>query len=344
MRRILFICATPVAFGLDTPAEVGLGGIESTNIALAEALARRGWAVTLATRRIGTVVRDGIRNIPLEAAADCAADAIVTSNDPRPLRAFPGRRGIVWVHNPLNVEKSIRKGYLRPFLALRPEAVFVGSLAARTMSPLYPFRRRHVIPHGVSPVFRTPEPTRGRSRDFVYASQPQRGLDRMLRLWRNSAPLVASGATLHVFGSEGLFGSEQPDSPEESGPVVFHPRVGAAALAAFYAGARAMVCPGSPDETFCLAAAEAQAMGLPVVTAGIGALAERVQHGVNGWIAASDADFADAVVALAVNDDLWSELSAGALLQRQALTWERAAILWEAVLRDPPGMPPARGA
>ena len=81
MRRILFICATPVAFGLDTPAEVGLGGIESTNIALAEALARRGWAVTLATRRIGTVVRDGIRNIPLEAAADCAADAIVTSND-----------------------------------------------------------------------------------------------------------------------------------------------------------------------------------------------------------------------------------------------------------------------
>ncbi|KQO73508.1 hypothetical protein ASF18_17145 [Methylobacterium sp. Leaf89] len=327
MRRVLFICATPVAFGLDTPPAIGLGGIESTNIALSRALARRGWAVTLATRRSGTVERDGVRNIPLGEAAACEADAVVTSNDPRPLRAHPGRRGIVWVHNPLNVEKSVRKGYLLPFLSLRPEAVFVGTLAARNMSPLYPFRRRHVVPHGVSPVFLTPEPTRGRSRDFVYASQPQRGLDRMLRLWRSAAPLIASGAKLHVFGSE------QPDSPDDRGPVVFHPRRGAAALAAFYGTARAMVCPGSPDETFCLAAAEAQAMGLPVVTAGIGALAERVQHGVNGWIAGTDAAFAEAVVSLATQDDLWSELSAGALLQRRALTWERAAILWEAVLR-----------
>jgi glycosyltransferase involved in cell wall biosynthesis len=330
MRRVLFICATPVAFGLDTPPEIGLGGIESTNIALSRALARRGWAVTLATRRSGTVERDGVRNIPLGEAAGCEADAVVTSNDPRPLRAHPGRRGIVWVHNPLNVEKSVRKGYLLPFLSLRPEAVFVGTLAARIMSPLYPFRRRHVVPHGVSPVFLTPEPTRGRSRDFVYASQPQRGLDRMLRLWRGAAPLIASGAKLHVFGSE------QPDSPDDRGPVVFHPRRGAAALAAFYGTARAMVCPGSPDETFCLAAAEAQAMGLPVVTAGIGALAERVQHGVNGWIAGTDAAFAEAIVSLATQDDLWSELSAGALLQRRALTWERAAILWEAILRGPP--------
>ena len=146
MRRVLFICATPVAFGLDTPPEIGLGGIESTNIALSRALARRGWAVTLATRRSGTVERDGVRNIPLGEAAGCEADAVVTSNDPRPLRAHPGRRGIVWVHNPLNVEKSVRKGYLLPFLSLRPEAVFVGTLAARIMSPLYPFRRRHVDP------------------------------------------------------------------------------------------------------------------------------------------------------------------------------------------------------
>ena len=79
MRRVLFICATPVAFGLDTPPAIGLGGIESTNIALSRALARRGWAVTLATRRSGTVERDGVRNIPLGEAAACEADAVVTA-------------------------------------------------------------------------------------------------------------------------------------------------------------------------------------------------------------------------------------------------------------------------
>jgi hypothetical protein len=39
---------------------------------------------------------------------------------------------------------------------------------------------------------------------------------------------------------------------------------------------------------------------------------------------------------VAANDAVWSALSAGALLQRTALTWERAAILWEAVLDDTP--------
>lgn len=326
MRRITFICATRVAFGIDTPAAIGLGGIESTNIALARALARRGCAVVLATRRTGTVERDGILNIPLAEAARHGADAVISSNDSRPLLGFPGARRIVWVHNPINLEKALRKGYFLPLLRMRPEAVFVGTLAAATLSRVFVYRRRRVIPHGVAPAFREPEPSRGRGRDFVYASQPQRGLERVLALWRTAPAVIASGARLHVFGSD------HPVSPDGTGPVVFHPRVGAEALAAFYAGARAMVCPGSVDETFCLAAAEAQAMGLPVLTAGIGALAERVQHGVNGLIAPTDRDLAEAIAGVAVNDDLWAQLSAGALLQREALTWERDAILWQALL------------
>ncbi|WP_279597254.1 glycosyltransferase family 4 protein [Methylobacterium sp. J-068] len=328
MRRVLFICPTRVAFGIDTPASVGLGGIESTNLALTRALARRGFAVVLATRRTGSLERDGVLNIPLAEIARHAADAVVSSNDPRPLRGFPDAKRIAWVHNPINLEKALRKRYLLPILSLRPDAVFVGSIAAATMSPVFAYRRRHVVPHGIAPAFREPEPTRGLGRDFVYASQPQRGLERMLALWRTAPAVIASGARLHVFGSD------YPPSGDETGPIVFHPRVGAAALAAFYARARAMVCPGSVDETFCLAAAEAQAMGLPVITSGIGALSERVQHGVNGLIAPGDRDFAEAVVGVAGNDTLWSALSAGALLQREALTWERAAILWEAILRE----------
>ena len=336
MRRITFICATRVAFGLDSPATIGLGGIESTNIALARALARRGHAVTLATRREGTVEGDGVVNVPLGEAARHGADAVISSNDSRPLLGFPNARRIVWVHNPITLEKSLRKGYYLPLLRLRPEAVFVGTLAAAALSRPFAYRRRHVIPHGVAPAFREPAPSRGGARDFIYASQPQRGLERVLRLWRESPAVIASGARLHVFGSD------YPASPDPTGRIVFHPRLGAEALAAFYGRARAMVCPGSPDETFCLAAAEAQAMGLPVLTAGIGALAERVQHGVNGLIAPSDRDLADAIAAVAVNDALWAQLSAGALLQREALTWERAAILWEALLTEPDGRRAAR--
>ena len=334
MRRVTFICATPAEFGIDTPRSVGLGGIESTNLSLARALARRGFAVVLATRRTGTVERDGVLNVPLDAALQYPTDHVVSSNDPRPLLGARDARRFLWVHNPLSLRQALRRGYLAPLLALRPEAVFVGSLAARGMSRLFPYRRRRVIPHGVSAEFRTPAPTRGLTRDFVFASQRQRGLDRLVRLWRDAPAVAASGARLHVFGSE-------PADAAGRGGVVYHPRTGPDALAAFYATARGMVCPGAADETFCLAAAEAQAMGLPVVTAGIGALFERVQHGVNGLIACDDAAFAEAVAAVATDDGLWSELSAGALLQRSALTWERAATLWELAFREPASREPS---
>jgi glycosyltransferase involved in cell wall biosynthesis len=93
-----------------------------------------------------------------------------------------------------------------------------------------------------------------------------------------------------------------------------------------------MIYPGAHDETFCLAAAEAQAMGLPVVTLGIGSLGERVRHGIDGFLARDDRDVAALAALIARDDDLWAALSRGALLQREALTWERGAVLWEALL------------
>ena len=81
-------------------------------------------------------------------------------------------------------------------------------------------------------------------------------------------------------------------------------------------------------------------MGLPVVTAGIGALAERVQHGVNGWIAGTAAAFAEAIVSLATQDDLWSSSAPARSCSAEALTWERAAILREAILRGRPARAP----
>ncbi|GEP10962.1 glycosyltransferase family 4 protein [Methylobacterium gnaphalii] len=330
--HILFICPTRARFDLATPASEGLGGIESTNIELCRALVRRGHAVTLLTHTERAVEADGVVNRPLKELRNIRADVAVSSNDPRLLEGLAGDpRTVLWMHNPLPVEKALRRGYVLPILRLAPDAVFVGEVAERAASRLYRFRSRMVIPHGLGEAFRTAPVSDGGSPVFVFASQQQRGLDRTLRAWHESGVYRALGGSLRVYGT-----AQEDLRPAAARAlrlgVSFHSRLTAEQLAQAYRGCRAMLYPGAVDETFCLAAAEAQAMGLPVVTLGIGALAERVRHGIDGLVARDDREFAHFAALLARDDDLWRHLHEGALLQRAALTWDRAAVLWASLL------------
>ena len=50
--------------------------------------------------------------------------------------------------------------------------------------------------------------------------------------------------------------------------------------------------PGHKAELFCLAAEEARELCLPIVTLGIGSLAESVEHKQTGFIAQNEDEFA----------------------------------------------------
>jgi glycosyltransferase involved in cell wall biosynthesis len=105
-------------------------------------------------------------------------------------------------------------------------------------------------------------------------------------------------------------------------------------LADFYATATAMIYPGALDETFCIAAAEAQAMGLPVITLGIGSLSERVQQGINGIVCKTYRDLGLHACRVADDEELWKLLHKGAISTAKLLTWQRTAKLWEALMLD----------
>ena len=82
-----------------------------------------------------------------------------------------------------------------------------------------------------------------------------------------------------------------------------------------------MLYRGDPGETFCLALAEAQAMGLPAVVKPLGSTPERVIDGVTGRVAEDDDGFAAAAVALLRDDNLWRRLA-----PRRARTAARAEL------------------
>ncbi len=96
--------------------------------------------------------------------------------------------------------------------------------------------------------------------------------------------------------------------------------------------ARVMLYRGDPGETFCLALAEAQAMGVPAVVTPLGSVGERVNDQESGKIAKTDDEFVEAAIAVLRDEALWRRWHMGALNTRRGLNWDDVAARYEALI------------
>ena len=165
---------------------------------------------------------------------------------------------------------------------------------------------------------------------FAGRIQPLKGADvavRALASVRKSLP----GARLALVG-----GPSGPDGEAElaavrreasrrgaTGAVTFYGPRPHREMPLFYQAADALAVP-SRSESFCLAAVEAQACGLPVVAANVGGLRyvvadRRSGFLVDGWDAA---DYGRALLSILESPDLRGDLSAGATANAERFGWE----------------------
>ena len=93
-----------------------------------------------------------------------------------------------------------------------------------------------------------------------------------------------------------------------------------------------MLYRGDAGETFCLAVAEAQAMGVPAIVQPLGSLGERVIDGISGRIAHSDDIFAEAAIAVLRGNELWRRWHLGALAHQRGLSWDEVAARFERLM------------
>jgi glycosyltransferase involved in cell wall biosynthesis len=199
--------------------------------------------------------------------------------------------------------------------------------------------------------YRGPGPVRERRR-VVYTSQSRRGLKRLLELFPRIRAIVPE-AELHIYGYE--YNREVTPTDSELFDlrgVVWKGRMRKSDLARELRSAAVLAYPSRFRETFCLAAAEAQAAGLPVVTSDLAALAERVTDGVDGFLiggrpkkAEYGTAFVERVTQLLSDDELWLRFSAAARRHAfDAYNWDTIAAEWETDLAQlvadrQPGIP-----
>jgi glycosyltransferase involved in cell wall biosynthesis len=204
--------------------------------------------------------------------------------------------------------------------------------------------RQIVIPLGL------PEDIRGRRplaiappRRAIFASNPVRNLRKLVELWAASILPRVPDAVLDVYGvhdlgnrdawqawAGSLLPSNMPAAVKAS--VRVHPTATRAALMDAMRSSRVMLYLGHECEAFCVALAEAQALGVPAVIAPVAALPERVIDGVTGFHRADPGEFAEAAVSLLIDDALWQRQHEACLNRRQGIGWPEVAARFEAAL------------
>lgn len=192
-----------------------------------------------------------------------------------------------------------------------------------------------------------PYATGPRPHRMAYASTPFRGLDVLLKVFpriRAACP----DAELDVFSSMRVYGVSEADDQKEFAAlyrqadqpgVTLVGSLPQPELAGRLQHARVLAYPNHYAETFCIAAAEAQAAGCAVVTSARGALPETV--GSAGICIPGDARsgayedaFVEACVSLLTDDDRWQDMSEWATAQASArYSWPAIAERWETICR-----------
>ena len=319
-----------------------LGGAETAFVALAEAFAARGHRVEVRNRCTAPLIHNGVRWDAFAEPMPTACDLYIGNRGHRVIgQVRQARRRLFWLHNPAGYLKKPRN--LWRLARWRPILVATGAYHAQTIPAWLPCAGRQIIPYGILDRFRQatahdPPPPRA-----IFTSNPLRGLDWLLDLWvARIAPAVPQ-AELHIYAGAAVYGGAARPGPIEAilaradrladcGVRRFAP-VGREVLAAALAGARVMLYRGDPGETFCLALAEAQAMGVPAVVQPLGAVGERVIDGVTGRVAASDDDFVAAAVAVLRDDALWRRWHLAALADQRGLSWDMVAARFETLMR-----------
>jgi glycosyltransferase involved in cell wall biosynthesis len=315
-----------------TLREAPLGGAESAFIHLAEALASLGHEVEARTAKTRPQRLRSVAWANLDDPPPRDVDLLIANRVPALLDGVLASRKVLWLHNPARYLRKPR--HFWPLLLHRPPVVVLGRYHASTVPWFIPHRAVHEISLGLDPSFAAPGPREAPPPVAIFTSNPERGLDWLVDLWRRDIHPALPQAELHVYAGAATYGGKS--APRMEGPL-------AAAAAAHDVGvrlfaplqkrelrqrllhARVMAYRGDAGETFCLAAAEASACGVPLITGGIGALAERVVDGETGFLARTESAFTERLLQTLRDDDLWRRLHRGCLARPAAPDWEQTA-------------------
>ena len=283
--NILINC--PSLVDINEKKKSSLGGVESLVLTLANELSKKNYNITISSIYKKKIRKNNILYVPIKEIKrnpkNYDFSSIISANDATIFDSFKENKNkIFWLHNNLQIEKSIRKKQFYSIIKNNPKAVFVSKYLNKLTSYLYLFKKRFVIHNFLLPNFNQTKVKYNRKPIFVWSVQRDKGLNETINMWVNYIYKDYKNAKFYIYGINKL-----PKNLNKkylsSKNIFFKGRVPKNNLKKIYSESMGMICLGY-DETFCLNALEANSCGLPVITLGKSALKYYVINKYNGYV------------------------------------------------------------
>jgi glycosyltransferase involved in cell wall biosynthesis len=252
-------------------------------------------------------------------------------------KQIKAKRKILWIHN--EAKYLLYWHRLKFLLKYRPVVVFSGKYHKSTLPFFIPTGGRRVISYGISEevLNMTPCNPMVRNKKVYFTSNPLRSLRWLVDLWVTEIHPRVPNAELHIFSGWKTYGAWgvsvknrmqieiEYASQFSDNNIIIRDVLPKNELFTEMKKGRAMFYRGDRAETFCLAVAEAQAMGLPAVVCDLGSMKESVEHGVTGFVANTEVDFVEYATRILTDDQLHGAMSSAAMVRYTEMNWLKVA-------------------
>tara|TARA_B100000989_G_C19512840_1_gene460026 strand:- start:924 stop:1961 length:1038 start_codon:yes stop_codon:yes gene_type:complete len=251
---------------------------------------------------------------------------------------------IFWIHNPAKYLLKYR--YLSKLFFNPTKIIFSSEYHLKTYPKWAPSKKRYIIPYGIDNLFlNSVKINKPKKPIAIFTSNPLRGLDWLLDRWENEIISKVPEAELHLYSgieTYGNFGSKHSNKIlsilqrakqlRNLGVHLFKP-LERSELKKKILNARIFLYQGSKEETFCMAVAEAQTLGLPTVVCDYGCMNERVKNNITGFVCDNNFSFSNNSVRLLKNENLWKQINKNIKKNNECnKSWDEIAILWKKII------------
>jgi glycosyltransferase involved in cell wall biosynthesis len=295
-----------------------LRGAETVLINLSKALKKLGHKVTIFNNCPNNTIINGINWININHYyANDYFDLAISNNDIRLFDKISSNKKILISHSLQSIEKFIRKSQLLSYFKHKPKILLLSKYHKQNRSKFLTLFGDLRINWAVDDIFiKTTVNNFTSENQAIFTSKEDRNLNLLINIWNEYIFPYKKDAKLLI----------TPTSKKcVLNNIFFRKKGNQKNLIKDLLSSKVFLIPGHKGELFCLAAEEAKELCLPIITLGIGSLSERVTHGVTGFIAKNEKEFAKFTLEIFNDKKIYDTIRSNLLKIRGQNNWDRVA-------------------
>ena len=323
MKKIkIFFIESSINFNSHDLSSFKIGGSEKTLINIANSLAQNdNFEIKVFNRTQNENFSNNVHWLNINRIYEFKEiDHLIAMSDANLLSIMHANKKYLWSHSLQPFEKFLRKKQLIPFLKNKPLMILEGDYHSKNRSFLTSLFGKKILKLAPDYDFIN---TQIKFKDLpsskaIFTTRSDRNLLFLIDCWK----LIhkrAPNSELHINPPYDL------KKEEKILNIKIRTKSDKAFLINELKDSRVMLNPGHKGEVFCLAAAEATELCVPIVTMGFGCLYERVEHNITGYIAKTKKEFVDYATKILNDNDTYFKLKENLINKKGKRTYKNVS-------------------